>query len=114
MKTLRYSILLFIALTLSLAGNVSADAPAVELKGHTEEVHTAAFSPDGKKIVTTSDDETIRIWDALSGKELRKLEPGAICTMSAFRLTANDLLPCKMATPFRFGIPIWAKSCKRK
>jgi len=41
MKTFHYSILLFIALTLLLTGNVSADAPAVELKGHTERMTIA-------------------------------------------------------------------------
>ena len=57
----------------------SANDPFAELKGHTEDVWVAVFSPDGKKIVTTSPDETIRIWDAESGKELRKLEPGFAC-----------------------------------
>jgi WD40 repeat protein len=27
-------------------------------------VHSAAFSPDGKKVVTESDDQTSRIWNA--------------------------------------------------
>ena len=37
-------------------------------------VHTAAFSPDGKKIVTASYDSTARIWDVESGKELHTLK----------------------------------------
>ncbi len=35
--------------------------------------HSAAYSPDGKSIVTASDDSTARIWDAATGKELREL-----------------------------------------
>jgi len=54
------------------------DVPFVELKGHTAMVTYAAFSPDGKKIVTISmGDNTARIWDADSGKELQRLEGDA-------------------------------------
>ena len=35
---------------------------------------TAGFSPDGKKVVTTSSNATLQIWDANSGKELHRLE----------------------------------------
>ena len=33
------------------------------LPGHEDYVRSAAFSPDGSRIVTASDDETARIWD---------------------------------------------------
>ena len=36
-------------------------------------VVSAAFSPDGARVVTASDDGTARIWDAASGKELAPL-----------------------------------------
>ena len=39
------------------------------LRGHTDDVYSAAFSPDGKRIVSASRDGTIRIWDALTGKQ---------------------------------------------
>jgi WD40 repeat protein len=38
------------------------------LEGHRDVVNEVAFSPDGKKIVTVSDDETARVWDAMSGR----------------------------------------------
>ena len=44
------------------------------LRGHTGSVYSAAFSPDGKRIVSASWDETVRIWDVQTGKELQKLE----------------------------------------
>ena len=44
------------------------------LEGHTRAVKTVSFSPDGKRIVSGSGDETIRIWDATTGKELETLE----------------------------------------
>ena len=43
------------------------------LRGHTDAVRSAAFSPDGTRIVTASDDETARIWDAATGKEITVL-----------------------------------------
>jgi WD40 repeat protein len=42
----------------------------VSLRGHEGPVRSAAFSPDGSRIVTASDDNTARIWEAATGKEL--------------------------------------------
>ncbi|MDM9580082.1 ribosome assembly protein 4 [Nostoc sp. GT001] len=43
------------------------------LKGHTNRVNNATFSPDGRRIVTASDDNTTRVWD-LSGQQLVELK----------------------------------------
>ncbi|KAJ1452331.1 WD40-repeat-containing domain protein, partial [Pelagophyceae sp. CCMP2097] len=37
------------------------------LEGHTGDVTCCDFSPDGKRIVTGSDDTTARLWDAETG-----------------------------------------------
>jgi Tol biopolymer transport system component len=34
----------------------------------------ASFSPDGRRIVTASDDTTARVWDAESGREIARLQ----------------------------------------
>ncbi len=40
------------------------------LRGHKGGILYAAYSPDGTKIVTASDDHTARVWDAQTGKQL--------------------------------------------
>ena len=51
---------------------MTADKP-LELKGHTAGAFDVAFSPDGKQLVSTGFDKTVRIWDPATGKELHTL-----------------------------------------
>ena len=44
------------------------------LKGHTGSVLSVAWSPDGKRLATASDDKTAKVWDAASGQELLTLK----------------------------------------
>jgi WD40 repeat protein/energy-coupling factor transporter ATP-binding protein EcfA2 len=39
-------------------------------EGHEGAVWSAAFSPDGQRIVTASSDKTARVWDAASGRQI--------------------------------------------
>ncbi|MER9134754.1 TIR domain-containing protein [Mesorhizobium sp. M0830] len=44
------------------------------VSGHTQGMRSAAFSPDGTRIVTASGDTTARIWDTAIGTQLLALE----------------------------------------
>ena len=44
------------------------------LEGHTDIINDATFSPDGKKLVSASRDETLRIWDVTTGRSLHILK----------------------------------------
>ena len=69
-----------LTLTLSLdcanaATNNTLAAPA----GHEGGVRSVQFSPDGTRILTSSSNKTVRLWDARTGKPLGALpEPGKI------------------------------------
>ena len=56
----------------------------LELRGHTGAVRSVGFSPDGTRIVSGSEDKTIRIWDANTGDEVMKPLNGipALCGQS--------------------------------
>ncbi|MFP3040759.1 caspase family protein [Treponema primitia] len=43
------------------------------LSGHSGGVGSAAYSPDGRRIVSASGDKTMKIWDAETGREIRTL-----------------------------------------
>ena len=51
----------------------AADAQQIVLAGHGAPIYTAAYSPDGTRIVTASVDKSARIWDARTGLQVAVL-----------------------------------------
>ena len=46
---------------------------SIVLKGHTGPLWSASFAPDGKRLLTASEDGTARLWDAQTGAPLKAL-----------------------------------------
>ena len=70
---------LLIGLSLNLAA-LAADVSekpilVLDAGGHTAMVRKVLFTPDGRELITVSDDKTIRVWDVASGEPLRVLRP---------------------------------------
>jgi WD40 repeat protein len=54
--------------------NALSGAKINELKGHTNWVRSVAFSKDGTRIVSGSDDKSVRVWDVSIGGQLNELK----------------------------------------
>ena len=62
------------------------------LRGHTDRVTAARFSPDGQRIVTSSSDNTLRVWDTVSGAELKTIAPKANAIDDVYFTSAGEIL----------------------
>ncbi|MBI1763045.1 MAG: caspase family protein [Acidobacteria bacterium] len=61
----------------SFAPQTPGEKPELILQtGHAEKIEAIAYSPDGRYLATGSSDRTIKIWEALTGRELRALNGG--------------------------------------
>jgi WD40 repeat protein len=46
----------------------------LSLKGHTRDVLSVVYHPEGRRLATTAEDKTVKIWDATTGQEVLSLK----------------------------------------
>jgi WD40 repeat protein len=86
-----------------LLWNVADGDLVATLKGHSNAVNAVAFSPDGHTLASGSSDETVRLWNVETRRELMQLDPGSIglgeVRTLAFSPDGNRLLAGGQAPP---------------
>ncbi len=75
------------------------------LLGHSSEVFSVAFSPNGKHIVSGSDDKTIRLWDVQTGKQIG--EPLNAHTEAVFSVVYSPDAKTIVSGSNDYSIRIW-------
>ncbi len=81
---------------------VASGRKLLELIGHTNTInYGVAFSPDGRFILTGSWDNTIRLWDAHTGQELRNINQ---LTVQGVAFSPDGKF---MATAATAGVRLW-------
>ena len=76
----------------ALAGAAQLNYPQQIFTGHTKLVWSVAFSPDGLTVASASDDQSARLWDRQTGRELHRLPHPAIVYQVAFSSDGRRLL----------------------
>ncbi|ELR72239.1 WD40 repeat protein [Fulvivirga imtechensis AK7] len=77
MKVFRQSLILAVFLLMSIAetvGQTGIPRIVINTLGHSGKIYNILFSPDGERIISVSEDKTIRVWDARTAELVTKFE----------------------------------------
>ncbi|EIW80774.1 WD40 repeat-like protein [Coniophora puteana RWD-64-598 SS2] len=80
------------------------DQPFKPFTGHESGINTISYSPDGKSIATGSGDNTIRVWDANSGRQVGNTMRGHTNDVYniSYSPSGNSLVSCSHDGTVRF------------
>lgn len=82
--------------------SVGSSREELSLSGHRAAVVWVSYSPDGTRIVSASDDHTVRVWDAATGKEEWKVRTESFPWAAPFSPDGQRIaVPCSELTTAR-------------
>ena len=70
----RFSIVFLIISSIAIPALADKAMPDVTMKGHASRVIALAYSPDGTRLASISDDGFLKLWDTATHKEVASLE----------------------------------------
>jgi WD40 repeat protein/tRNA A-37 threonylcarbamoyl transferase component Bud32 len=94
--------------------DVESGIDLLKLQGHTKAITGVAFSRDGKTAASgSSDDNTIRLWDLKTGKEVRRIDNATGVNEMAFSPDGRRLLSSHMDGTLRWWDTDTGKELRR-
>lgn len=95
--------------------------PILSLTGHRDRIVSIAYSPNGRWIATAAWDGTARLWDAKTGKELRRLDAPATrdyrpahLSQILFSRDNKWIVAAQRAMPKEIGVMVWNRRTGEK
>ena len=56
------------------AAEVESDQPRLVVQmGHSSSIELVTFTPDGRTLISQENDSTVKLWDVVTGREVRTL-----------------------------------------
>ncbi len=85
----------------------ASDKPELYVQmGHTKDVTCAVFSPDGKLVLSASQDKTMKLWDVATGRELRTFN-GPNNRIAAVAISPDGRYAVSNDEEFRNSLKVW-------
>src|ERR1700712_2647101 len=73
----RLTIIFYMLTATCLFAQQGAPRIMINPMGHSSKIQNLIFTPDGSKIISVSEDKTLRIWNVSTGEMMQKLDPQA-------------------------------------